>query len=189
LRVQLPLAALLASGFIFSRVNGIDFSVLVKDPVGQLHAPLYTGALSNFGVLLWAAAAAIALFSAAGGRMADGERRVFVLGLGLLTAWMALDDLYLLHERVIPRWTGVEEFYTQAFYAAFLVFWLARFRGVVRRTAYLVLLCAMGLFAFSCVVDDYAGVVIQRSLLEDGSKLIGIGTWLAYLASVCAGEE
>ena len=188
--VQLPLAAVLAAGLIFSRARGFPLSVLMKDPVGQLHAPLYTGAISNLGVLLWAAGAAICLFAAADRRrLGGGERRTFVLGLGLLTAWLALDDLYLLHEQVILRLTSIREMCTQALYAAGLLFWLVRFREVVRGTAYPVLLCALLLFTLSCGVDLIHGVVSHRSLIEDGSKLLGIGAWLGYLAGVCWEER
>ena len=88
----------------------IDPADLLRDPlaVAELKpaecCKVYYGAVSNLGVLLWTAGAAIALFGAglalALGRPA-GEAGL-LLAAGMLTGFLAIDDLFLVHENVLP---------------------------------------------------------------------------------------
>jgi hypothetical protein len=62
--VAIAAAVLLAVAFIAHRVTGIPTTDFTRDPTALMGAPFYTGWVSTVGVLLWAAAAAIALFVA-----------------------------------------------------------------------------------------------------------------------------
>ena len=48
-----------------SSTTGVPVSNLTRDPLAVMGAPVYTGLLSNLGILLWCATAAITLFGAA----------------------------------------------------------------------------------------------------------------------------
>jgi hypothetical protein len=82
--------------------TGVDPWIVLRDPIaamGGSTAQLYYGMLSNVGVIVWAAAAAICLFVAAtdGARLSSEGRR-FLLFAGILTSILTIDDLFMVHE-------------------------------------------------------------------------------------------
>ncbi len=172
--------ALLGLAVLAERVYGVPFAKLARDPLAGAGAS-YTGLLSNVGVLLWSGAATACLFSGAvlGRGTGDAALRRFLLCSGLLTCMLLADDLFLLHEELLPGWTGVPEKAVLAGYGALTLFWLVRFRGVALRTEPALLALALGCFAVSVLADARDR---ENLLLEDGAKLLGIATWLVYFA-------
>lgn len=171
---------------------------LVSDPAAVLDAPFYLGLLSHAGILLWAAAAAVAVF---GSRLAHAiEPRRFLLAFGLLTALLALDDLLMLHEHVLPRLTGLPEWALVGGYAAAVGALGWRFHPFIARTDVRLLALALGLFCASVLVDlvpeflgtedDLARVpprlVDVVLFVEAGSKFGGIVAWLLYATHTAA---
>src|SRR5688572_5214743 len=87
-------------------VTGVPFSTVSRDPATALGGPFVTGYLSYLGACLWCAAAAIALFAAAVKRRpradaVNGASR-FLLHAGLFTALLGADDLFMLHDGLVP---------------------------------------------------------------------------------------
>ena len=89
----------------------------------------YYGFVSTAGIILWAATAAVSLFSATllFLKGAAGRVTMFPLLAGMLTAWIALDDAFMLHETVFPAFgvpqNGVIAFYVLLALAYFLTNW------------------------------------------------------------------
>ena len=97
------ISGVLISVAIIGAWYDVPMSGFTRDPAAVHNANPFTGVLSNIGILFWCSAAAVCFFSAA---IQVKEARVkivpFLLFSGLLTAVLLLDDLFMLHETVIP---------------------------------------------------------------------------------------
>ncbi len=184
-------AALLALIAAHAAATGAPPYLFTRDPAAIHHANPLLGAVSNLGVVLWAATATVALFTARQLARVEGARPVrgFLLGAGLLSAWLLLDDLYMLHERLLPDAAGLPQPVAFAIYAAVTAALLARFRAVIAETDYLPLVLAVSFFAISAAIDQGPGTWHRWEalvLVEDGAKLFGVVSWLAYFGAVAA---
>lgn len=163
-------------------LSGLPFGDLTRDPAGINETPVYVGFLSNIGILLWAAAAAVCLFAVR--LLGPGSHPVarrFLLASGAFTLLLTADDLFLLHERVVPNLLGVSELASMAVYGLLGGAYLAFFLPVIRRTRKVLLVLAIVFFGLSIAVDLFHPPVPAYLLVEDGAKLVGIAAWLAYL--------
>jgi hypothetical protein len=90
---------------MIAKLTGNSISSLAKDPAEIRHFPPYIGMLSNWGVILWVVTATICLFSVVLLKLqkATDGRFKFLLVSGLFSLLLGLDDLYLLHDRLLPR--------------------------------------------------------------------------------------
>lgn len=187
----LPLLFLCAV-VVASRQTGLDMAMLMRDPAAIAHLNPFTGVASNLGALLWSAAATICLFSWAVLRHRAGQAEFsrFILCSGLVTTLLMLDDFFLLHEHMFPRYLGVNEKLVYLGYMGVVLAWLVVFRKQILKTDYLLLLLALGLFALSVFVDAIQYrleplIGNWRMLLEDGGKFLGIVGWLGYFFRCC----
>jgi hypothetical protein len=148
------------------------------------------GIVSNVGVVVWAATAAITLFTALALRRRGEARGVwrFPLGAGLLTCWLMLDDLFLFHEWLFPEVLGVRTRFLFAAYLGVTAFFLIRFAALIRRTTYPLLILSLGFFGTSVGLDVLPDGWFRQHdwlyLIEDSGKLFGIVGWFAYFGSV-----
>lgn len=206
----LPLLALVylpAFGALFVLVlvnlqTGIPIAFLTRDAAAAVQAPFYAGIVSNLGALVWSAAAAVCLFSAflvwtwspkhTDRSHTDGA--LFLLFSGLITTVLMLDDVCFLHEEVIPHVFDISQKRVFAGYGLMMCLYLVRFRTLILKTEFLLLLSACGFFAISIVVDvlpaedfyieSIAPGFRARHLFEDGAKLLGIVSWAVYYMRV-----
>lgn len=114
-----PLARRIAAGMVFIFPAVVLAAVLLQpfaEPKWMFldtlaaaeYAPdcchVYYGLVSNLGLLLWSGTAAVCLL--AGLVFLSVDRRdpftLFALSAGLLTGWIAIDDMFLVHEKVLP---------------------------------------------------------------------------------------
>lgn len=176
-------AAILGLAFVCHSAE-IPLSNLTRDAVEILKAPAYCGWVSNIGVLIWSSAAVACLFSAVVVLKAQGdrERAAFLVATGVLTSWLVLDDLLLLHDVVFPSALGVCQRYVMVAYVAIASLYLFRFRRVILESEYPMLFVALAFFALSVFSD-----VVQSRVkfwwhhhVEDGCKLMGILGWTVY---------
>lgn len=157
-------------------MTGRPFSFYSRDPVSSMQAPFYLGALSDLTVLFWASAAAVALFISGvlGQRGANG--RAFFLLMGLSLAWITADDLFLLHEHLIPMWTGLSEKRIYLVYAAAAGAGAWKFRADLLRAG-AGLLALPAIFLSAAIAAD---LCLQPPVhwIEDGMKTIGAAATL-----------
>ncbi|CAA9358267.1 MAG: hypothetical protein AVDCRST_MAG68-4154 [uncultured Gemmatimonadetes bacterium] len=166
---------------------GIPVAHLLKDPGALRPGPWYLGAVSYVGILLWCAAATVCLFTR--GLLREpghAELRRFLLGSALLSALLGLDDLFMLHDQVAPDYFGVSEKVIVLAYGAAALGYVVRFREMVERSPYFLLLVAGGFFALSVGVDAMDLDDGRILMVEDGAKLAGITAWLSYFAQCSA---
>ena len=184
------LPALAFFGLLYAQ-PWLPMASLIRDPVAILGGRFYHGLVSNIGILLWCAAAAICLFRGAENWSAGLRRRGgFLLSAGLLTSMLLLDDFFLAHEQIVPRFIGIPEQVALAFYPVAIVFYTAAYwRDILRADAALFLL-SLAFFAISSLIDvgfDYhfyetpTGLEVSASvILEEGAKFIGIAAWAVF---------
>jgi hypothetical protein len=170
----------------------VPMANLIRDPVSILNGRFYDGLVSNVGILLWCATAAICLFRGCElrlGRKVDGEAR-FLLSAGLFTLLVLVDDLFLAHEQILPDLAGVPEKAVLAAYLALLCGYLLINWRQIMRADVAILLLSLGFFAASILLDvlvpyhfhDTAiGQEVNRGvILEEAFKFVGIAAWTVF---------
>jgi hypothetical protein len=161
-----------------SRILALETAHGIVVPVEERAVRFYYGLLTNLGVLLWCAAASVCLFTA--WLRPAAPRGLFFVCAGALTAILLLDDLFLLHERFLPIYFGLDERWLFGCYGLLLLAYLAAWRRVLLSGPWLVLLVALGGFGMSLALDIVPFRVPQPHFFEDGAKFGGIAGWCVF---------
>ena len=160
---------------------------LLRDPLSvaemsQDCCGLYYGALSNLGVLIWMGAAAACLFAALLVLVTGGwsPAAAFLIYGGLLTGLLTVDDLFLLHDYILPHF-GVPQLLVYAAYGAVALGYLLLFARQILQHGAVAFLFAGSLLAASVGIDQviHSDAPI-RIFAEDGAKLMGIIVWTGF---------
>ena len=187
--VYATLAAMVLGVVLAKYLAGVSTADLVRDPAVVAGTHPFVGWLSNVGIVLWCSTAAVCLFSAfiIRTRAGDRETRSFLLCAGLLTSLFLLDDFFLIHDEVFPRYLGVHENLFYGAYALLAVLFVFRFRELIRRSEFVLLVLALLMFALSIGADFLSSFVWFTGLLlfEDSLKLFGIAAWFLYFVRLC----
>lgn len=182
----------------------IDVNLLLADPAELVSLPAYTGAYTYIGAVALFAALAICLFTASVTKTDDGGPigTSFLVSLGVLAAWLGLDDLFMFHEwagLAIAETAGMDDAGARSrlegvVFGAYGLAWLAwigMFRQTIRHTSFILLLLALGCLAASIAVDvgmflfpriipDTPWMPTTLAVAEEMLKLTGILFLLAY---------
>ena len=172
---------------LISGATGRPIADFFRDPASIARMPPFLGLMSNLGVLLWCAAATVAMFAAILLRSYALSRAVvgFFVCMSLFTATLMLDDLFMLHERMLPKLLGIRENFIVLSYPVILGAMLVYFRPVYAAAPAWFLVSALSFFSLSVGIDVFEGQVpTVPYLIEDGFKFLGIASWLAWLAQV-----
>ncbi len=152
--------------------TGIGFRHLTRDPAAVMsrwiHEPtpvaehfVCFGFLSQAGIFLWSAAAFVCLFTALVLHQRKVERKErlvpFFTVAGIFTLALGIDDCFMMHDDIYPT-LGIPEKLVMIMYMLILFF-----------------------FGFSVLMDMIFGS--QWYLLEDGTKVVGIVSWMVYFWS------
>ena len=179
----------LAIAALVSVYRDVPIGFVLRDPLATLHAHPLTGALSNVGVLVWCAAAAICFLTRTLLRQQEGtdEVRAFLLWSGLISVVLLLDDFFQFHDGLVPTYLGLSEEPIFLGYGLLTAWYLVRFRHVILASEWGVLFAALAFFALSMLVDAFQERWSSpwRILFEDGFKLLGIVSWSSYLIRTC----
>jgi len=181
---------------ILDRISEINASLLLCDPTARLGGEFYVGMVSNIGILIWCSTAAICLFSWGVVRRdkSEGEWGRFFVFAGILTAILALDDLFLFHDEIVPDFLfpkgsliHINEKVVFALYGIIALWFLISSRDTIRKTNHRLLVLAITFFALSIVAErGFIKHIIPdskiRRIMEDGMKLFGIVSWFAYFS-------
>lgn len=163
---------------------GILIEDMTRDPAAVVSAPFYVGAESNFGMVLWGACAGFCFLGCAMLRGASGRRdlMLFLLFSGTITCALMLDDLLQFHEVIYPKYVAIPQRVTYGIYLLVGLAYLVRFRGAIARTPYLLAALAAAFLGISAGLDQLPFELPAHYLFEDGFKLMGMVSWLMYLA-------
>jgi hypothetical protein len=190
--LYVPALLLLLAVAVAAATTGIPPQKFLLDPAVLAGSHPLLGVVSNIGILIWAATAAIALFTATllGMKRQEPEHKVFLLAAGLLTSWLVLDDFFMIHEWLFPHVLGVPQTLVLAAYAGLAGCFLLRFAALILRTDFLLLALALAFLSVSVCVDALPNTWFAAwnwlYLIEDGFKLLGIVGWFGYCSHVCA---
>lgn len=182
---------ILIGAFLLCQKKNIDFSILTRDIMAKGDFPVYFGIFSNIGVFLWIATGSFLLFASFLMYHTKAAKRAsyFLFFSALFSLMLGLDDFFLLHEKIIPRFLGVPEFAVFAFYGISALFYFYKFHAFLLNPAKFILASSVGFLAFMVLADVSQSILVKyevleqqglRSLLEDGSKLLGIINWVIY---------
>jgi len=167
-------------------LSGFTLVESLRDLAQQTGQSSFLGFLSSIGTWLWVAAAALCLFGWRLNReneMRDGPEGL-LLGLGIFSLVLAVDDFFLIHDRYIAE--GI----LLPLYALFTL-WLARRHwpliGAIDRPSFLI---TGALLALSVAVDALQEVLPVpygwSQIAEEGFKFVGAAAWLYFCAQVAA---
>jgi hypothetical protein len=179
------LAMLILILVIFIRfIYHIPMAELTRDPVQLLIGRPYTGMLSNLGIIIWSATAGICLFVVIltlPYAELKNDRQFFLLAF-FLTLVLLLDDLFLLHDVILPEDLKISENYLYMVYGILSLIFIIHFWKYILQTPYILLVAAVMFFAFSIGIDTIVKFLNLEHgfILEDGSKFLGIISWGTY---------
>jgi len=144
--------------------------------------PPYFGFVSTLGVMLWTITTAISLFAALIIFISRQNLSLlkFALTAGTLSGLLALDDAFLLHEKVFPAF-GVPQNGVMAIYVLLtLAYVLASWRTIFKFDFW-ILAFGGSAFAASLFIDIYFSSLLPYLVyLEDSAKFIGIVCWTSF---------
>lgn len=154
---------------------------LTKDPAQVIDFPPYIGLLSNWSALLWMSAGVICVFVSIvlkKNQVAFRNYR-FIFASGVLSIAIAIDDIFLLHDNVLPRLLDTREVVFYLFYFLILGVYILFFWRDISKYDYVLFITAFLLFGLS------RGLFLPRFLrgyltLNDMLKHFGIVFWLAF---------
>lgn len=155
---------------------------LAKDPAQVIEFEPYIGMLSNWGALLWMATAVICLFSAIVLKKYNspiGPWR-FIFISGILSFMLAIDDLFLLHDEVLPRIFDIRESFFYLLYLVLIISYLAFFLRQIQQHDYILFWFAIFLLAFSRRFFMLLPFLKEFKTAGDMLKYFGIVFWLAF---------
>lgn len=172
-------------GFKLKTQQSLD--LLTRDPLAISNANFYIGMISNIGILFWCACAAICLFSSVILRQNSRYRESrFLLFSGLLTSFLMLDDLFMLHELVLPVYLRISEYVVYAIYLGVVVSFFIKNIKAIKKTEFVILLAATGFLGLSIVCDTLISNL--PIFVEDVFKFLGITSWFTYFTRLCLQE-
>ena len=184
----IPALTVYVAALGLSDLAGIDSQKVLRDLAQTCSTPAGVGLLSNLGYLLWLAAAAVALFTAYG-RLPGikGKQKELLACGGWFSLILCIDDMFLLHDRYIgPTFLYVV-------YILFSVLIATRYRKQLIANKGEIFLLAVALLGTSISIDllqpverNQPDLYMFSQLIEEGSKFLGIGTWVLFWCQACS---
>lgn len=188
-------ALLLAAVFLqpFAEPKWMFLDPLAAAEMAPECCHVYYGFLSNIGLIFWIGTAAVCLLTGLAFLVVLGADQFtrFALSAGLLSGWIGLDDMFLVHEKVMPK-LGVAQELVMVIYLGLAALYVAFSWRFIFAQRWWVLALGAAALGLSMFVDQFfhsvaAGIVY----LEDSAKLFGIMCWstfhlLAVFEHLCA---
>lgn len=181
---SMSMLAMVAAAKIFLHKS---IGSLTRDPIASAGMHPLTGVLSNLGIILWAAAASVCLFSTILLRKLKPHTvNWFLFCSALLSAYLLFDDFFQFHETLAGMYLGVNEKLVLAVLGVSVMLYVYIFRKVILRTQWEMLLLAVSFLVISAATDAVLEPLVLWRLgdwnyiLEDGPKWLGIACWCSY---------
>lgn len=182
---------LLAMTFVGLQEGANIAAKMARDLAAIAEISPFYGSLSAIGALVWFASGALSMFVALclRDRLSRTDTGFLTLG-SLLSFYLALDDYFMFHEEIAPRYLGLGEPVVIGFLVFAVGAYLVAFRRQILATRFLWLVAALGLFGGSVLVDAVIEPLLTNPsswiyVVEDGLKWVGIVCWARYHFGVC----
>jgi len=173
--------------------RGVPIHYFMREPqvLGGIH-PM-AGAMSNLGVVIGAACAGFLGLTSLVLLKSCADRKVasFLFYSAVLTAVIVIDDMFLLHESLLPVYVGLDEEYSYLLYVLLFLCGGLIFRKQLTETDYPLLLAVFVFWGVSIAADSLPHDLRKyidndyRILIEDGAKWTGIVIWCGYYFKTC----
>ncbi|HUP19956.1 MAG TPA: hypothetical protein VM778_08390, partial [Gemmatimonadota bacterium] len=127
-----PPALLIAALPLLSRLLETPIGDFTRDVFSTAELPVYIGLVSNVGIFMWGATAAVCGFAwwvAPGPRWRG--RRAWLLATAVWSGVLMADDFFMFHEWIFPKVTGLDEKVVLGAYGAALATYLWAFRALL----------------------------------------------------------
>lgn len=182
LRLLLLLGFFLGTLLVIAFKSGVEPSDLTRDYSGVYHLEPYVGLISYLGIFFWITALALSWFA---WRILDGvegkEREsLFFWWSGLITLILAIDDLFQLHEIIVPEYLGWPERSFYFMYLILLSIYTIKFHRILLNQHVLIISLAYFFFAVSMTFDVLFEMIPFGTYFEDCFKFSGIVLWAYY---------
>lgn len=176
--------SVIGSIFLFHTVEQVPLEVLTRDITAIADLPIYTGILSQIGIFLWIATAAICLFVSQ--IISDRTHYNYMVASFSITFYLGLDDAFMFHESILPS-IGIHQKIVILIYVIMILFFIWKFRRTILASDYLLMGLAFFSFGLSVIIDNlfWDQSALITNLIEDGAKFVGILTWLIYYTRTC----
>lgn len=179
----LLVSVIFASTLLIEWRTGMNFAKLALDPASHIGFNPLIGLVSYIGILFWIATAAICFFSVLALSQWRLDVSKFLFFGGVISLILGLDDLFLLHDYILPV-LGVSENIVLLIYVVAVVWFVAAFFKIIIGKYFKLLILALGFFALSLFFDVIYEADIHPFIGEDSAKLIGIIGWNLYFTCI-----
>jgi len=164
--------------YVTSIKYNIPFKEITGDPALTFKAHPFTGIASNIGVLLWAGACSILIFSYV--ILKDKKEHIFLLCSGLITGILLIDDLFMLHDYIFYA-IGLNQYVMYGIYVVIFIAYFGFFKKTILQSPQIILLIlAFGFLGSSVLLDITLENDGLQYFFEDGLKLLGITSWFLF---------
>lgn len=169
-------------------ITGNPVWKLAKDAAEVIGYPPYFGILSSWSSMLWMATATLCLFTASvtWKDSVDHAMWRFLFFSGLLSLMIAVDDLYLFHDKILPKALHISEGFFYLLYLVLMSVYLIAFFRQITRSDYILFWIAFFFLAFSRGVYNLVPLIRDFNTTNDMFKYFGIVFWLAFFARTAA---
>lgn len=178
-----PFGIGLAAAVFFSFVllagsahDGLGPDELLRDPAAQYAFNPLSGLISHLGVFALTSASVICLFAALHAR----HSRSYLTAIGIFGLAIAADDLFLVHEVILPYWLGVPEKIVILAWGLVALTIGTRYRKDILSQDTQGLALAIVLLGGSVLVDAALLEGVLARVAEDGLKFVGLILWSSY---------
>ena len=156
-----------------------------RDPAATFNSRPFVGMISNIGIMFWCFTAAICLFTATVFKDINVKYTKFYVFSGLLTLILMFDDLFMVHDKLLPHYFQIPEIAIYLAYLGIIIIYFLMYWKIILRTEYMIILFACMFFGASILADIFFLNKGMQFLIEDGLKLFGIVTWFLYFVRTC----
>ena len=166
---------------VYGRANGIPLREFTRDPITTLYGAFWHGYLSGVGVLLvWGSAVVCGVTAYALRQAGDMRGASPFLYLAIFLSVFALDDLFLIHDEVLPKVHLTHAL--QLGYVVGAIAFVFLYRDFVRSSDRMMAILALALLAGSLAHDTLS---LGMYFVEDSFKLLGIAVGTLYVVREC----
>ncbi len=168
--------------FAVSLVMGRPVMLLTRDPAAVSGMNPFVGFLSNVGLMLWSATAAICFFGSVQLFIRKARPRLarFLMLSGIFTLLLLFDDTFLLHENIFPKYLHLLQYQTYTVYAVITLGLFSYFYRSILSTDFILLIFAILFLAAGALVEYRLPFGNIQVFIEDSFKFLGIVFWLTY---------
>jgi hypothetical protein len=182
-----PGILILAITVFITKSNNIRFEMVSRDPVQIFKGKPYIGILSNMGILLWCATSTIILYSSLICRILKRSptETNFLFFSGLLSIFLMIDDLFLLHDVIFPKYLMINQKLFYLVYGFSVIAIFIRYYRIMLNTDYVLLMIAFILLGLSAITDVLLAMGLHFKHeygYEDSFKFLGIIAWFSYFS-------